>query len=510
MSQQHFKKRVLIIGYGSIGKAILPVIVKEFKLIPEQVTIIAFDNNNAHTELTRRLNINIINKELTLENYMEIVSPLVSKGDILINVSVDVSSLDLIELCQETGTLYLDTCIEPWKGFYYDEKLTPSERSNYALREKALELKRKYGPAGVTAIIAHGANPGIVSHFTKQALMNLANEIFGSPAATDSESEGSIAEAPIAASPYVANANPNSFPKPTTQLEWALLAQKLNIESIHIAEYDWQNVNVVRKPDEFFCTWSVDGFISEGLQPSELGWGTHEKTFPLDGGSHAYGQGGAIYLNRPSFATMVRSWTPMAKQFQGHLVTHNEAISIANYLTVPSAAEAAAPSSPGGAVYRPTVHYAYRPISEAVMSVYDMEGNDYAIPSVRRVLVEEVVGGVDELGVLLMGHDKTTYWYGSHLSCSEARIVAPYNNATSLQVVGGIVAALCWMIDNPSSGVVEAEEIDHEYVLERAAPFLGPVGGYYSSWTPILNRRQIFEDKHVDMESPFQFSNFRI
>ncbi len=27
-------------------------------------------------------------------------------------------------------------------------------------------------------------------------------------------------------------------------------------------------------------TWSVEGFVSEGLQPAELGWGTHEKWMP--------------------------------------------------------------------------------------------------------------------------------------------------------------------------------------------------------------------------------------
>ena len=500
---QHFDKNVLIVGYGSIGKAILPVLIKELELAPQQVKIITFDDN-ADTELTRSLNIVIINEEVTPKNYREIVGSRISKGDILINVSVDISSLDLIDLCQERGTLYLDTCIEPWKGFYYDDALTLSERSNYALREKALELKRKYGSTGVTAVIAHGANPGIVSHFTKQALLNLANEILASPSSTDSESEGSTADVPIAARRAVEN-----FPKPTTQLEWALLAQKLNIESIHIAEFDWQSVNAIRKPNEFFCTWSVDGFISEGLQPAELGWGTHEKSFPADGGLHDGGQGGAIYLNRTSFSTKVRSWTPLAKQFQGHLVTHNEAISIANFLTVPSTSEPTA-AFPADALYRPTVHYAYRPINEAIMSVYDMEGNDFAIPVVRRVLVDEVVDGIDELGVLLMGHDKTTYWYGSHLSCSEAREIAPYNNATSMQVVGGIVAALCWMLDNPARGVVEAEELDHEYVLAKAAAYLGPVGGFFSSWTPVRSRAAMVGEKALDTESPFQFDNFRI
>ena len=54
-----------------------------------------------------------------------------------------------------------------------------------------------------------------------------------------------------------------------------------------------------KKPNEFVNTWSVDGFVSEGAQPAELGWGTHEKHFPADGGRHTQGSGCAIYLESP-------------------------------------------------------------------------------------------------------------------------------------------------------------------------------------------------------------------
>ena len=84
------------------------------------------------------------------------------------------SSVALIELCQEIGALYLDTCIEPWPGGYTDPSLTPSQRSNYALRESALALARS--PSGPTAVLTHGANPGLVSHFVKQALLDIARD----------------------------------------------------------------------------------------------------------------------------------------------------------------------------------------------------------------------------------------------------------------------------------------------------------------------------------------------
>src|SRR6185369_12627616 len=99
--------------------------------------------------------------------------PLVRKGDFVLNLSVDVSSIALVQFCNEKGALYLDTCIEPWPGGYTDPNLSASKRSNYAMRETALEL-RKTMRKGPTAVLTHGANPGLVSHFVKEALLRLA------------------------------------------------------------------------------------------------------------------------------------------------------------------------------------------------------------------------------------------------------------------------------------------------------------------------------------------------
>ena len=52
------------------------------------------------------------------------------------------------------------------------------------------------------------------------------------------------------------------------------------MRAIHIAERDTQVQDVPKKIGEFVNTWSIDGFIGEGCQPAELGWGTHEKELP--------------------------------------------------------------------------------------------------------------------------------------------------------------------------------------------------------------------------------------
>ncbi len=385
---------------------------------------------------------------------------------------MDVSSTALIEFCQQNGILYLDTCVEPWPGAYTDPSRSISERSNYALRESALRLRSLpiEGPRP-TAVIAHGANPGLVSHFVKEALLNIA---------TDTGLDVKI---------------------PETREEWARLSQQLDIKVINIAERDTQVSSVPNRIGEFVNTWSIDGFHSEGCQPSEMGWGTHEKRMPEDGRRHSFGNGSAIYLERPSFMTKTRSWTPVSRAQYGWIITHHESISIADYLTVRDG---------DNVVYRPTVHYAYRPCDGAVLSLEELAANNGILQKEQRLISGDILpGGVDELGVLLMGHAKNAYWYGSRLSIDEARRLVPHNNATSLQVTASIIGAMVWAMQNPTSGVVDADEVDHSVLMGVARPYLGEMLGVYTDWTPIQGRGRLFPERFDDKD-PWQFENFRV
>jgi homospermidine synthase len=107
-----------------------------------------------------------------------------------------------------------------------------------------------------------------------------------------------------------------------------------------------------------------------------------------------------------------------------------------------------------------------------------------------------------------MGNKKGAYWFGSTLSIQEARSIAPYNNATSLQVVAGIISAMLWAIANPNQGVIEPEDIDHEYVMNIALPYLGKVSGHYTDWTPLQNRELGIST--LDEQDPWQFINIRV
>jgi homospermidine synthase len=371
-----------------------------------------------------------------------------------------------MKLAQAMGVLYVDTVVEPWPGFYFGSPLPNADRTNYPLRERVRELGKAYA-GGPTAVSCCGANPGMVSWLLKEALLRLA------------------ADTGVAADPQGRD-------------DWAALMQRLGVKGIHIAERDTQVSARPKPPGVFVNTWSVDGLLSEGYQPAELGWGTHEKRLPPKGHAFDHGPGYAIWIDRPGAETRVRSWCPGVGPQYGLVITHNEALSIPDYYTVRDG---------GRAVYRPTCHYAYHPCNDAVLSLYETNGAG-TLPEAQHILTaDEIVAGGDDLGVLLYGHARGAMWYGSRLSCEEARRLAPYQNATGMQVTSAVLAAMVWAVENPREGFVEADEMDHARCLEVQRPYLGRVECHYTDWTPLQNRINRFAEDR-DEDDPWQFINF--
>lgn len=459
---------IVMIGFGSIGKGTLPLLERHFTFDKDRFVVV--DPNDADRALLDDRGIGFVHEAVTRENYRELLTPLLTKGEgtgFCVNLSVDTSSRDIMRLCRELGVPYIDTVAEPWKGFYFDKSAGPAARTNYALREAILE-ERRQRPGGTTAVSCCGANPGMVSWFVKQALVNLATDL-------------GIAHAP-----------------PKTRADWAALMRAAGVEGVHVAERDTQRARSPKPRGVFVNTWSVEGFVSEGLQPAELGWGTHETWRPDNAHGHETGCGAAIYLLQPGANTRVRSWTPTAKAQYGFLVTHNESISIADYFTVREG---------DAVVYRPTCHYAYHPADDAVLSLHEMFGAGGVAQETFHILDEhEIVDGIDELGVLLYGHDNNAYWYGSQLSIEETRRIAPYQNATGLQVSSAVLAGMVWALENPQAGIVEADEMDYERCLAIQMPYLGPVVGVYTDWTPLDGRPGLFPED-IDTTDPWQFRN---
>lgn len=363
-------------------------------------------------------------------------------------MAVSVSSIALIRLTQHHNSLYLDTCIEPWDYVNNDHGLA----SNHHLRESL--KKYAHSPTGnATAVVAHGANPGFISILLKKAMLEMAtaNEIYD---------------------------------QPTNQQEWARLAEKLELQVIQISERDTQVTSKCRGSNDFFCTWSVDGLITECLQPAELGWGTHEETIPIGATVTGY----SLVLSEQGREVKVKSWSPNHLDFSAYLLTHNESLSIAEYLTL------------GNSItpkYRPTVYYAYHPCDQTMDSMPLLNtGCEDQILS-KEVLKDNITSGIDELGIFLISKKYKSLWLGSNLSIGKARKMAKYNNATSLQVTSSIIAGMKWAERYSEAGVIESESLDWEFIYEIAEKYWHPIVIQETEWRPRDSDNLSFENFRI-------------
>ena len=448
-------EQIVIVGFGCIGQAILPLLAHAY---PEAAVTVVDRAMDAHRlSLASQYRAAPVHATVTPGSHTRLLGPLLGPQTFLLNLAPAVCSRDLIALAQAHQSLYLDSGIEPWD---YEDAADASPLGNYALRSEMLAFAHGRERMS-TALVAHGANPGLVSLLVKAALLKLARHA-GIPGLPDAQ--------------------------PADRAGWAALARRLDVRVIQVAEYDSQSAPGYPAHGEFANTWSADGFITECLQDAELGWGSHEPALPPEGRRHSYGSGAAIVLDRPGHRTRVRSWSALHGPFDACLITHNESISIAEYLSC---------TAHGQPPYRPTAYYAYRPTRATLASMQWLGERDAGRIASHRILKAEITDGVDELGVLLMSGRYGAVWHGSQLDIQRARALAPHNSATSLQVASSIVAAMRWAQANPARGVTESDAMDHQAVLEHAAGWWAPLVTRFTDWTPMPGRRTLAFDEFL-------------
>ena len=279
---------------------------------------------------------------------------------------------------------------------------------------------------------------------------------------------------------------------------WAAFMREVGVTGIHIAERDTQRAVSPKPIDMFWNTWSVDGFISEGLQPAELGWGTHERWMPANARTPRR-PGGAGHLPR---AAGCRDAGP-------HLVPVAR-----RAVRLPRDAQRVAVDlrllhralDDGEVEYRPTCHYAYHPCNDAVLSFHELFGAAGRAAGQHVLDEDEIVDGRDELGVLLYGHARNAYWYGSQLTIEEARELAPYQNATGLQVTSAVLAGMVWALENPRGRDRRDRRHGPRAMPRGAAPVSRQRRRRYTDWTPLAGRPGLFADD-IDTDDPWQFRN---
>ncbi|MFB3892620.1 MAG: saccharopine dehydrogenase C-terminal domain-containing protein [Phycisphaerae bacterium] len=453
-----FNGKILVIGYGSVSRCALPLVFKHIQVDPRNVTVMDFADLGAAANTVAEFGARFVREKITRDGMGRQLAKYVGRGDLIIDLAWNIGCDDILQWCHDHDVLYVNTSVEMWDPYEGAATKPPTERTLYvrhiAMRRMVAKWKKKPGP---TAVVDHGANPGLVSHFTKEALEDIADRWLDDNKRKSARRE-QIAGA-LAAKAY------------------NKLAQALGVKVIHISERDTQISNLPKRVDEFVNTWSIEGFFEEGTAPAEIGWGTHERNLPPKAHWHRSGPGNQICLANFGVRTWVRSWVPDC-EIVGMVIRHGEAFSISEHLTV---------TQDGAPVYRPTVHYAYCPCDAAIVSLHELHMRNFQLQPALRIMNDEITDGEDRLGCLLMGHDYKSWWIGSLLDIHESRRLVPHQNATTLQVACSVVAAAQWMIANPRRGVCLPDHLPHEFILKHAKPYLGPFVSKAVDWTPLDN-----------------------
>jgi homospermidine synthase len=478
-----FRNRVLFVGYGAVAQCTLPILVKNLDVPCKNITVMDFEDRREALQSWLRRGVQFAQKRVTRGNLGTLLGKHVGAGDVIIDLAWNIDCCEILQWCHDHGVLYVNTSVELWDPYENAKNSPPQKMTLYWRHMKIRRMTAKWRTPGPTAVLEHGANPGLISHFTKQGLIDIGRRFLADKKVTGRKAD--------------------EIRQLIAQRTFNRLAMALGVKVIHCSERDTQITNKPKQVDEFVNTWSVEGFREEGTTTAEMGWGTHEKELPPLAYEHKEGPRNQICLARMGINTWVSSWVPNYC-IHGMVVRHGEAFTISDRLTV---------WRNGKAIYRPTVHYAYCPCDSAIASLIELRGYDYKLQEKQRIMNDEITSGADILGALLMGHAYNSWWTGSDLSIEESRRLVPHQNATTMQVAVSVVAAAVWMIENPAKGVCVPDDLPHEYVLKIAKPYLGKWISKPADWTPLKHYTNAFQGHNypaIDRGDPWQFKNFLI
>lgn len=427
---------------GEVAKCVLHLIDNFLKTGAHEFFIVERKNETQHQTVNAFMQrgAHYLQRNLTAENMLLVLQNEVGlkPGDLVVDLTTDTDMFHTVRLAFENGWLYLNTCIENSA----DERLI-HHRNHERMAQLIAEFDHR--AAKPACIFDHGMNPGLISSFVKQGLLDIAQIALAS----------------------------GIYPELKTYLahrDFSAIAECLGLRVLHCSELDDQHGTNIPQ-DVFVNTWSCPGFLVEAKAPMQMALGTHETAIP---GKGSLTERRIFVSNELAYRTRAQSYVPYRK-ILGMVVPHEEVITLQKFLTRPG--------------YAPTICYVYeinphtaRCFDEGII---DEKNGEVLTPEANKL------SGADKVGALfllarnpLTGEAGTwSYWCGTILETTD-----PVFSATVIQVAAGVLAAMRWMIANPLGGVRFPEELPHEEMLNSARPFLGEIFSAPVAFTPASTR----------------------
>jgi homospermidine synthase len=431
--------KVILIGCGGVGCAILELL-PICRLLPPgfgSPLVVIEPRAIARLPVLKPYKYKHIRVALTPGNIGTVLDPVLEKGAVVLDCSVNVDALAVMDRCHRRGCLYVNCSMEDWEtpdAGRVDPR--PAALLKRSLCTRVWRGRERWGGRGPTMLADEGMNPGIVSLYALQGLEDMARTA-GDDAAVRAMRAGQYARA----------------------------AELLGIRAVHITERDTQTLKRARPKGHFWNSWSAVGLIAEALDPVQMGRGTHEGAAPRG----AVDERNMRIVPERGMDVKVWSWSPSRRgaggNFGGMLIPHGEANTLSTALSGPA--------------YRPSVYFVYQPSPFARASLAEMRRGGYHPPpdrNTRVVTLPEIKAGYDAVGALLWSDKHPPWWSGCVLDRSDmAPLGVTYSGPTTIQVAIAVLSAMKWMIAHPDRGFITPEDLPYAQILRDCAPYLGRV-----------------------------------
>lgn len=467
------KSKFIFLGCGAVSKCCIYYLPHFFNIDYSQVTIIDKDKNAFNFPTVKKAIKNGANHyvfTITRDNITTLLDKIikVKEHDIVIDLTTNTPTYIFLKECRIRKLLYINTSIEDDHQLHVN-KSCPIDNSIFLQHINLLAIANKTSnnDDNITSIIEFGMNPGLISVFVKQGIINLTKLVLKHQIRNKSLNKQLLR--------YYKNKDHKK------------LAQLLDIKAIHCSEIDTQIPKRLPKK-KFINTWSNVGLITEGIEPAEIQIGTHEKILPFDKSNVSQIIPQLITTQTPGKDIHIKSIVPLGintnndvefTYIEGRCIHHGEGISLNRFI--------------GTFDYSPTMHYAYKlnPITDKLLDtlsqkqLVDISEN----PKKWKVLnvYEDKLYGYDNVGALFI-FDKNpitnvnepfSFWTGSilHTDYTKKILHDKYFGPTIIQVMAGILSGIRWMIKNKNSGICFGEDLDDNYIIKLSKKYLGK---YYS------------------------------
>lgn len=168
-----FPNRVLFVAFGAVARCTLPIFLKHICIDPKRITILDFEPNEAALKFWIGQGMTFVKDPVTPKNLGSLLGQHLSGGDLFIDPAWNIDCCDIVQWCRDRGVLYVNTSVEPWDPYAGADK-HPTERTLYWRHMNLRRMISTWSEPGPTAVVEHGSNPGLISHFTKHALLEIA------------------------------------------------------------------------------------------------------------------------------------------------------------------------------------------------------------------------------------------------------------------------------------------------------------------------------------------------